>query len=202
MSRTRCPFCSRHLTVTDIRPLGVVFRCPHCDGDLKAVSSVPRILPMIAYLGWLFAFAAWGIVSFWALIPLAFIATLVSVSLLSSLLTAIGGISLDPVSERGTLPLGETTHSDEERVRSDKAGTEGPVSAPSWLTKPAVVERGAVVTIALFFFAMDWSGFNKWQPDLFFPKPFRDVWWHFPIILALVFCALRVLNQKNRAGEG
>lgn len=131
---------------------------------------------------------------------MAFITSLVSVSLVSGLLNAIGGVSLDPVSELGTLPLGETRDSDEERFRNDTAGTEQAVSAPGRVMKPAIVEGGAVLAIALFFFAMDWSGFNEWQPDLFFPKPFRDVWWHFPIILALVYCTLRLLNRKADDG--
>ena len=202
MSRTRCPLCSHDLTASDIRPSGVVFRCPHCDGDLKAVSPVPRFLSMIAYLAWLIAFAAWGIVSFWALIPLAFVAGVASVWLLSQLLDAIGGVSLEPVSEQGPLPLGETRHADEERLRSDTVDTDSALSSPGWWMKPAVVEAGVALAIALFFFAMDWSGFNKWQPDLFFPKPFRDVWWHLPIIVALVFGAVHVLNRKDDAGEG
>jgi hypothetical protein len=194
MSRTRCPFCSRNLSASDIRPFGVVFRCPHCGGDLKIASSVPRLLPMTAYLGWLIAFAAWGIHSFWGLIPLAFIATLLSVSLLSGIVNAIGGVSLDPVSERGTLALGETRDSDDDRV-GDRGRSETQVRPPSWLMTAPIIEAGAVFGIALFFFAIDWSGFNKWDPDLFSPKPFRDVWWHFPVILALVFFAIRLLAR-------
>lgn len=156
---------------------------------------------MIAYLGWLIAFAAWGIVSFWALLPLAFIASIFSVSFVSLLLTVICGVTLEPVTERGTLPLGETRDSDEERLRDDTTGSEEPVSALGRVMKDATGEGVAVLAIALFIFAMDWSGFNKWQPDLFFPRPFRDVWWHFPIIGAVVFCALRVLSWKVPTGE-
>jgi len=197
MSRARCPFCSHDLSGSDIRPFGVVFRCPHCDGDLKIAPSVPQFLPMIAYLGWLIAFASWGIHSVWGLIALALIATMISVSLLSAFVTAVGGVSLDPVSERGPLPLGESRDSDEQLFGRVRADSETQSIPPRWLMKPAMFEAGAVLAIAVFFFAMDWSGFNKWQPDLFDPKPFRDVWWHFPLILALVFCALRLLRRTN-----
>jgi hypothetical protein len=41
------------------------------------------------------------------------------------------------------------------------------------------------VLIGLLIFAADWSGYNKWHPDLFFPKPLSAVWWHLPIELVV-----------------
>jgi hypothetical protein len=57
------------------------------------------------------------------------------------------------------------------------------------------------VAIALFAFALDWSGFDKSQPDLFFPKPFSEVWWHLPLFLAglllAFFLAAGILKLRD-----
>ena len=111
MTRTRCPLCSHRLNEEDIRPLGVVFQCPSCEACLKVVPAVPKFLPMIAYLGWSIALASWGVQSFWPLLLLAVIAPAVSAALLSISITILCGVSLDPVTEAGTLPLGETRDS-------------------------------------------------------------------------------------------
>jgi hypothetical protein len=166
------------------------------DSALRVVQSVPRFVPMIASLGWLIALASWEMRSFWALIPLALVATLLTVLVLETIITAICGVSLDPVSEQGTLPLGETRDL-RERVCQSKAAAETQTVMPVWLPRPAIVERCVVLAVALFFFAIDWSGFNKWNPDLFAPKPFRDVWWHLPLIVALVFSAYYVLKRAQ-----
>jgi hypothetical protein len=196
MTRTRCPFCSYRLGASDVRPLGVVFRCPNCEGGLKVAQSVPQFLPMIAYLGWLIALAFWGVRSFWALLPLAFVTTVLSVSVLATIVTAICGVSIDPVSDQATLALGETRDSGE-RVWENKTPAETRTITAVWLTRPAVLERVVVLALGLFFFAIDWSGFNKWDPDLFTPKPFREIWWHLPLIVALVFSAHCVLKRAQ-----
>jgi hypothetical protein len=57
------------------------------------------------------------------------------------------------------------------------------------------------LVISLALFAVDWSGFNKWDPNIFFPKPFRHVWWHFPILLLLTWFAVtlfRSISNKRR----
>ncbi|MGH9411782.1 MAG: hypothetical protein ACRD1V_20285 [Vicinamibacterales bacterium] len=48
------------------------------------------------------------------------------------------------------------------------------------------------VIIGLLGFAYDWSGLNKWQPDLFFPKRLRDIWWHLPLEVAGAFVLLQI----------
>jgi hypothetical protein len=149
------------------------------------VPSVPPFLSMVAYLAWLIGLASWGVRSFWALVPLGFVCTLVSVALISSLITAICGVSLDPVTE-GSLPLGETRDSGQPAWDS-KATLETQAIPSFWLRRPALVEGCVVLAFTLVVFVFDWSGFNKWDPDLFNPKPFREVWWHFPVILTFVF---------------
>jgi hypothetical protein len=42
---------------------------------------------------------------------------------------------------------------------------------------------------SLLAFATDWSGYDKWNPSLFHPKRFADVWWHFPALLVGIFIA-------------
>ena len=37
------------------------------------------------------------------------------------------------------------------------------------------------VVVGVLIFMIDWSGFCKWDPDLFSPKPLREVWWHLPL---------------------
>ena len=48
------------------------------------------------------------------------------------------------------------------------------------------------VVFGLFLFVLDWSGFDRWQPDLFFPKPLSAVWWHLPIwvVVGMIIVAL------------
>ena len=41
------------------------------------------------------------------------------------------------------------------------------------------------VGVGLLLFALDWSGYDSWQPALFFPKPLSAVWWHLPIWVAV-----------------
>jgi hypothetical protein len=46
--------------------------------------------------------------------------------------------------------------------------------------------------VGLLLFVLDWSGYDKWEPDLFFPKPLSEVWWHLPmeVVAIIVFMAL------------
>ena len=48
------------------------------------------------------------------------------------------------------------------------------------------------LVMGLVFFAHDWSGYNPREPDLFFPRPFRDVWWHLPVAVAVSFVAVQL----------
>lgn len=45
-------------------------------------------------------------------------------------------------------------------------------------------EIAGAVAVGLLFFAMDWSGFNKWEPSLFTGhRNLADIWWHLPILV-------------------
>ena len=64
-------------------------------------------------------------------------------------------------------------------------------------------ERGAVkftrvvdliaLVISLSIFALDWSTFNNWDPELVHFKPIGEVWWHFPIYFLVTWSACRYL---------
>jgi hypothetical protein len=47
-------------------------------------------------------------------------------------------------------------------------------------------------------FLFDWSGFDKWEPDVFFPKPLRQVWWHLPLEIALFVMLFQLLKLLDR----
>jgi hypothetical protein len=54
----------------------------------------------------------------------------------------------------------------------------------------------AGICLGLFFFGLDWVGYDKWQPRLFMgPRNFWDIWWHLPVAivagLAIVLWRLR-----------
>jgi len=55
----------------------------------------------------------------------------------------------------------------------------------------------AALGIGLLIFIEDWSGYKPREPDLFFPRPIREVWWHLPAAVALmlgVFQMARLLD--------
>lgn len=58
------------------------------------------------------------------------------------------------------------------------------------------------VVLGLLIFARDWSGYEPREPDLFFPRPLRDVWWHLPVAVTFSFVALQLVRlfdwTKNR----
>jgi hypothetical protein len=64
----------------------------------------------------------------------------------------------------------------------------------------ARVERWLPVAIVCFVFLSDWSGFRQWEPDMFFPKPLREVWWHLPLEVgaAVIIFQLAELVYRNR----
>lgn len=45
--------------------------------------------------------------------------------------------------------------------------------------------------------ANDWSGFDKLQPDLFFPKPLREVWWHFPLEMGAAWVGVYFIARRE-----
>ncbi len=57
------------------------------------------------------------------------------------------------------------------------------------------------VGMAFLFFIADWSGFNQWEPDLFFPRPLRDVWWHLPVALAFMLGAIQMARLLDWAKD-
>ena len=62
--------------------------------------------------------------------------------------------------------------------------------------------RIGALAIGLMFVAVDWSGFNKWQPDLFFPKSFREIWWHLPLEVGIPLAVVWLLERSDRHREG
>lgn len=54
--------------------------------------------------------------------------------------------------------------------------------------RPTFKERcWAAVALGLVIFVKDWSGYDKWEPRLFSPRPIREVWWHLPVAVAFAF---------------
>jgi hypothetical protein len=64
------------------------------------------------------------------------------------------------------------------------------------------LRRWYAVGIGVVVFLLDWSGFNKWEPDLFFPKPLRQVWWHLPLEIAVIVAIFRLLELLDRRSNG
>jgi hypothetical protein len=56
---------------------------------------------------------------------------------------------------------------------------------------------GWSLTIGLFAFLMDWSGYDRLNPSLFVPKALTDVWWHFPAWVAGVFVAMLFIRDDD-----
>jgi hypothetical protein len=51
-------------------------------------------------------------------------------------------------------------------------------------------------------FLFDWSGYDKWQPSLFFPKDLEDIWWHLPLEIAGVFVIVRIHTASADQNKG
>jgi hypothetical protein len=60
-----------------------------------------------------------------------------------------------------------------------------------------VVGWAMVLLIGVLIFLFDWSGFCKWDPDLFSPKPLNEVWWHLPIEIGAVMALVKVLEFSD-----
>ena len=56
---------------------------------------------------------------------------------------------------------------------------------------------GIAVVLGLLVCAFDWSGFNKWNPDIFSPKPLSEVWWHFPVELGVVLGGFELARRND-----
>ena len=59
----------------------------------------------------------------------------------------------------------------------------------------------AALGLGLLLFARDWSGYAPREPDLFFPKPIRDVWWHLPAEVAVAFVLLQMARLLDWAKD-
>ena len=59
----------------------------------------------------------------------------------------------------------------------------------------------AALGFGLLFFVRDWSGYNSREPDLFFPRPIREVWWHLPIAVAFSLAALQMMRLLDWAKD-
>jgi hypothetical protein len=57
-------------------------------------------------------------------------------------------------------------------------------------------------TLAFIFY--DLSGYDRLNVDLFVPRPFVEVWWHFPLWVAGIFAILTLYrnatNDSPRSG--
>jgi D-alanyl-lipoteichoic acid acyltransferase DltB (MBOAT superfamily) len=60
------------------------------------------------------------------------------------------------------------------------------------------VDRWMAIAIGFLIFLSDWSGFRKWEPDLFFPKPIREVWWHLPLEVGGTVLAFQLAELIHR----
>ena len=59
----------------------------------------------------------------------------------------------------------------------------------------------AALGLGLLVFVKDWSGYNPREPDLFFPRPIREVWWHLPAAVAFSFGALQMARSLDWAKD-
>jgi hypothetical protein len=57
----------------------------------------------------------------------------------------------------------------------------------------------AALATGLLLFVRDWSGYNQWDPNLFSPRPFREIWWHLPAAIAVAFVVLQVARLLDFA---
>jgi hypothetical protein len=56
------------------------------------------------------------------------------------------------------------------------------------------------LALGSFIFVMDWSGYDRFNVDLFVPKALKDVWWHLPALIAGIFVTLEVYAYFNDDG--
>jgi hypothetical protein len=57
------------------------------------------------------------------------------------------------------------------------------------------------LAIGVLIYLQDWSGYSKREPDLFFPKPIREVWWHLPFWVGVSFGVLQMLRLMDWTKE-
>jgi hypothetical protein len=59
----------------------------------------------------------------------------------------------------------------------------------------------AALGIGLLIFIRDWSGYKykSREPDLFFPRPIREIWWHLPVAVAFSFVAVQMARLLDWA---
>jgi hypothetical protein len=53
-----------------------------------------------------------------------------------------------------------------------------------------------------FAFVMDWVGYDRFNVDLFVPRAFSDVWWHWPLWVGLCFGGLMVYRGDDDGPRG
>ena len=59
----------------------------------------------------------------------------------------------------------------------------------------------AAVGAGFLFFIKDWSGYNPKEPDLFFPRPLREVWWHLPVAVAFMLGVFQMARALDWAKD-
>ena len=57
------------------------------------------------------------------------------------------------------------------------------------------------VGMDFLFFIGDWSGYNPREPDLFFPRPIREVWWHLPAAIVFAFGMVQMARSLDWAKD-
>jgi hypothetical protein len=60
------------------------------------------------------------------------------------------------------------------------------------------LERWFPIGMGLVVFLFDWSGYDRSDPGLFFPKPIREIWWHLPVEIAFVVVMFQLLKLLDR----
>ena len=75
-------------------------------------------------------------------------------------------------------------------MRSERPGRKDANDEDNWLTFQA--SCWIALGTGLVFFVADWSGYKPRDPNLFFPRPIREVWWHLPGAVALIFGGLQM----------
>jgi hypothetical protein len=60
------------------------------------------------------------------------------------------------------------------------------------------VGRGAKLSLGVgaICFILDWSGYDRFNVDLFAPKALADVWWHLPAWIAFWFIGWTVASRN------
>jgi hypothetical protein len=88
--------------------------------------------------------------------------------------------------------------------RQQDAAT-GTDTAHSGLDSKAVTRQERLllsIALGLLFLAVDWTGYDRFDIWLFHPKAFVDIWWHFPVAVAIIFVVTGLRADGGPRGLG